>query len=118
MLSMGKINEAHVGSDFDAFLAESGTLEESEAIALKRVQVLKGESEVEFDFDSLPELLEKLRDWQMHEVVGFDHGILTEAIKAVVVLQAMAKEAPRGSYHISRKTLLEMAFGEGKGLGK
>ena len=47
----------------------------------------------EFDFDSLPELLEKLRDWQRHEVTGFDHGILTKAIEAVVVLQAMAKEA-------------------------
>ncbi len=79
----------------------------------------------EFDFDSLPELLEKLRDWleklrdwRMHEVNGFDHGVLTEAIAAVVVLQAMAKEAPRGAYHISRKTLLEMAFGEGKGQDK
>ncbi len=116
---MAKINEAHVGSDFDAFLAESGTLEESEAIALKRVQVLKDDAEAEFDFDSLPELLAKLRDWHASAYpTGFDHSILAEAIAAVVVLQAMAKEAPHGTYHTSRKILLEMAFGEGKGLGK
>ena len=31
------INENHIGSDFDDFLAEEGLLEEAEAVAVKRV---------------------------------------------------------------------------------
>ena len=34
MISM---NENHIGSDFDDFLAEEGLLEEAEAVAVKRV---------------------------------------------------------------------------------
>jgi antitoxin HicB len=31
------MNEKHIGSDFDDFLAEEGLLEEAEAVAVKRV---------------------------------------------------------------------------------
>jgi DNA-binding Xre family transcriptional regulator len=31
------MNENHIGSDFDEFLAEEGLLEEAEAVAVKRV---------------------------------------------------------------------------------
>jgi transcriptional regulator with XRE-family HTH domain len=34
---MGKINKKHVGSDFEGFLADDGTLAEATIIAVKRV---------------------------------------------------------------------------------
>ena len=41
------MNEAHIGSDFDAFLESEGLLEEAEAVAAKRVIAFQIAQEME-----------------------------------------------------------------------
>ncbi|MEE8189184.1 MAG: helix-turn-helix transcriptional regulator [Kiloniellales bacterium] len=58
---MNKIDKAHVGSDFDAFLAEEGTLAQTTAIALKRVLAWKITQEMKDKNISKVEMARRMR---------------------------------------------------------
>ena len=55
------MNEKHIGSDFDDFLAEEGLLEETETVAVKRVLAFQIKEMMESQNLSKAEMVRRMR---------------------------------------------------------